>query len=50
LRQFGTLELDRNAFHGLLEKALAHQANFMALPTSASPEQILAIIAAGKRR
>src|SRR6185295_3053341 len=31
LRQFGTIELDRNAFHSLLEKALAHQANFMML-------------------
>ena len=50
LRQFGTMELDRNAFHALLEKALAPQANFTALPSSAAPEQILDIIAAGKRR
>jgi leucyl/phenylalanyl-tRNA--protein transferase len=50
LRQFGTVELDRNAFHALLEKALAHQANFAALPTATAPEEILAIIAGGKAR
>jgi len=48
LRQFGTMELDRNEFHALLEKALAHQANFMALPAKAAPEKVLAIIAAGR--
>jgi leucyl/phenylalanyl-tRNA--protein transferase len=50
LRQFGTVELDRNTFHALLEKALAHQANFAALPTATAPEEILAIIAGGKAR
>jgi leucyl/phenylalanyl-tRNA--protein transferase len=50
LRQFGTVELDRNAFHGLLEKALAHQADFRALPKSTAPEDILGIIAGGTGR
>jgi len=50
LRQFGTVELDRNAFHALLEKALAHQANFMALPTTAAADDVLKIIAAGSKR
>src|SRR5262245_41618662 len=50
LRQFGTMELDRNEFHALLEKALAHQANFMALSAQAAPDKVLAIIAAGRGR
>jgi len=50
LRQFGTMELDRNEFHRLLEKALAHQANFKALPATAPPDEILAIIAGGRPR
>jgi leucyl/phenylalanyl-tRNA--protein transferase len=42
LKQFGTVEIDRAAFHALLEKALAHEANFAALPADAPPEHILA--------
>jgi leucyl/phenylalanyl-tRNA--protein transferase len=46
LRQFGTQEIDRAEFHALLEKALAHQADFHALPTDASPERVLHILSA----
>lgn len=42
LKQFGTVEIDRAAFHALLEKALAHEADFAALPADALPEHILA--------
>lgn len=42
LKQFGTVEIDRAAFHALLEKALAHEADFAALPADAPPEHILA--------
>src|SRR5262249_16443468 len=48
LRQFGTVELDRNAFHALLEKALAHQADFAALPQSTAPNDVLAVLDGGK--
>jgi len=48
LRQFGTVELDRNAFHALLEKALAHQADFAALPQSTAPHDVLAVLDGGK--
>ena len=48
LRQFGTMELDRNEFHTLLEQALAHQADFLALPATAAPDTILQIIAADR--
>ena len=44
LRQFGTVEIDRAQFHALLEKALARQASFGALPADAPPEQILEIV------
>jgi leucyl/phenylalanyl-tRNA--protein transferase len=44
LRQFGTVEIDREQFHALLEKALAPQAHFAALPADAPPEQILDIV------
>jgi len=44
LKQFGTIEIDRNAFHTLLEKALAHPADFHALPKDASPHQVLDIL------
>jgi leucyl/phenylalanyl-tRNA--protein transferase len=47
LRQFGTIEIERDAFHKLLEKALAHQANFQALPSDASPERVLDIVQGG---
>ena len=38
LRQFGTIEIDRAEFHTLLETALAHDADFHALPANASPQ------------
>jgi len=44
LKQFGTIEIDRGEFHTLLERALAHDADFSALPASASPERVLAIL------
>ena len=44
LKQFGTVEIDRAEFHKLLEKALAHEANFHALPTDATPQRVLDII------
>jgi leucyl/phenylalanyl-tRNA--protein transferase len=45
LKQFGTVEIERGEFHALLEKALAHKANFMALDLDAPAEQVLDIIA-----
>jgi len=44
LKQFGTVEIERDAFHTMLEKALAHQATFHALPADASPLQVLDIV------
>jgi leucyl/phenylalanyl-tRNA--protein transferase len=44
LKQFGTQEIDRAEFHALLEKALAHQADFLALPLDASPQRILDVL------
>jgi leucyl/phenylalanyl-tRNA--protein transferase len=48
LKQFGTMEIDRAEFHTLLEKSLAHQADFLRLPADASPEHVLDLIE-GKR-
>jgi leucyl/phenylalanyl-tRNA---protein transferase len=45
LRQFGTVEIERSEFHTLLEQALARDAEFLALPADASPEQVLALLA-----
>jgi leucyl/phenylalanyl-tRNA---protein transferase len=50
LKQFGTQEVDRNEFHKLLEMALAHAADFGALPAHASPEQVLQIVETGTSR
>jgi leucyl/phenylalanyl-tRNA---protein transferase len=47
LRQFGTIEIDRAEFHTLLERSLAHTADFLALPHAAPPEQILHLIEKG---
>jgi leucyl/phenylalanyl-tRNA--protein transferase len=47
LRQFGTSEIERAEFHALLEKALAHEADFHALAPDAGPQQVLDIIRAG---
>jgi leucyl/phenylalanyl-tRNA--protein transferase len=44
LKQFGTIEIDRGEFHTLLERALAHDADFNALPAAASPEQVLEVL------
>ena len=44
LKQFGTVEIERAEFHALLEKALAHEADFHALPTDASPSWVLDIV------
>jgi leucyl/phenylalanyl-tRNA--protein transferase len=46
LKQFGTVEIDRAEFHKLLEKALARQAEFHALPTDVSPQWVLDIVQA----
>jgi len=46
LRQFGTIEIDRAEFHRRLEKALAHKADFHALPQAASPTRVLDILTA----
>ncbi len=50
LRQFGTIEIERADFHILLEKALEGRGDFLALDKTAPPEQILAIIDAGRLR
>ena len=47
LKQFGTVEIDRAQFHTLLEKALAHEADFSALPRDVSPERVLDILQQG---
>lgn len=46
LRQFGTIEIDRDAFHRQLDAALKQSADFMRLPLDASGQDILDIIAA----
>jgi leucyl/phenylalanyl-tRNA--protein transferase len=46
LRQFGTVEIERGDFHTLLERALAHEADFAALPVDTPAEQILQTFAA----
>nr|MCH9765073.1 leucyl/phenylalanyl-tRNA--protein transferase [Alphaproteobacteria bacterium] len=44
LMQFGAIEVDREAFHQLLEKALADEGAFAALSADTDPEDILRII------
>ena len=46
LKQFGTVELERGAFHTLLEKALGHEAEFLRLPEDADAQTILDILRA----
>ncbi|AHB47923.1 leucyl/phenylalanyl-tRNA--protein transferase [Hyphomicrobium nitrativorans NL23] len=46
LRQFGTIEIDRDAFHLQLDEALKLSADFMRLPLDTSGQDILDIIAA----
>jgi leucyl/phenylalanyl-tRNA--protein transferase len=44
LKQFGTMEIDRAEFHSLLEKSLAHPADFSLLPADARPQVVLDVI------
>ncbi len=46
LRQFGTIEIERDQFHRHLEHALGHPAEFNRLSVDATPDEILSIIAA----
>src|SRR5262249_21762341 len=41
LKQFGALEIGRQEFHQLLERALNHRADFSALPRDGDPEEVL---------
>ncbi|MDX2201209.1 MAG: leucyl/phenylalanyl-tRNA--protein transferase [Hyphomicrobiaceae bacterium] len=50
LRQFGTIEIDRAEFHVLLERALETRGEFLALDAAAPPEQVLAVIEAGRQQ
>jgi leucyl/phenylalanyl-tRNA--protein transferase len=47
LRQFGTVEVNRDEFHNLLERALHVEADFNALPKDASADDVLDILASG---
>lgn len=44
LQQFGTVEVDRDAFHRRLEEALTVTAHFGRLPDDAPPDAVLSII------
>ncbi len=44
LRQFGTIELNREEFHRLLEQALEIEADFARLPRNASADMILDVL------
>ena len=44
LKQFGAVEIGRQDFHQQLEKALAHKADFSAMPKDASPEDVLRVL------
>jgi leucyl/phenylalanyl-tRNA---protein transferase len=50
LKQFGTIEIDRTAFHRRLEQAIGHPADFGRLPLHTRPEDILRIVAAAHRK
>ncbi len=50
LRQFGTVELGRDEFHRLLEKALAVEADFHALPENAKPDEVISILERAHKR
>jgi leucyl/phenylalanyl-tRNA--protein transferase len=49
LKQFGTIEIDRTAFHRRLEQALGQPAEFKRLSVETPPDDILRIIAAAHR-
>jgi leucyl/phenylalanyl-tRNA--protein transferase len=44
LKQFGTIEVDRDEFHELLEAALLVKADFLKLPVPAAPDEVLDIL------
>jgi len=46
LRQFGTLEVGKTIFHRHLEKAMKSEGDFWALPVTATPDEVLDIVAA----
>lgn len=50
LRQFGTVELGRDEFHRLLEKALAVEADFHALPENAKPDEVISVLERAHKR
>lgn len=50
LRQFGTIELGRDEFHRLLEKALNVEADFHALPEDTLPDEIASILERAHKR
>jgi leucyl/phenylalanyl-tRNA--protein transferase len=50
LKQFGTTEIDRTAFHRRLEQALGQRANFHHLPLDTPPDDILRIVDAARRK
>lgn len=50
LKQFGTIEIDREAFQDLLSEAVRLPADFTRLPADTHAEQILSIVAAGPGR
>jgi leucyl/phenylalanyl-tRNA---protein transferase len=45
LKQFGALEIGRQDFHQRLERALAHRADFSAMPKDAAPDEVLGVLA-----
>ena len=50
LRQFGTVELNREEFHRLLEQALQIHADFARLPPDADAETVISILAPAQPR
>lgn len=44
LRQFGTIEVQRDEFQSLLESALRRKGDFSRLPAGVSPDRVLSII------
>jgi leucyl/phenylalanyl-tRNA--protein transferase len=50
LKQFGTIEIDRTAFHRRLEQALGQSGDFRRLPTDTTPDVIIEIVEAASRR
>ena len=49
LRQFGTVEVERDAFHGLLTAALRVEADFHKLPADATADDVLEVVRAAQR-